>query len=240
MASTLPLLDDGDLRRVLCVAAHPDDLEYGTSCAVAAWTARGVEVTYLLLTRGEAGIRDVDPAQTGPLREHEQVVGSRAVGVTDVRFLDQPDGALTASLELRREVARVIRDVRPDAVVVGTWELETSWGLNHADHRACGISVVDAVRDADNPWSFPELAAEGLEPWAARTLLVSAHSEPTHGVDVTGAPLEGGIASLEAHRVYLDALPDHPPVRPFLTEMTAAQGPAVGVPHAVLVHRWDL
>lgn len=239
-SAAISVLDDDDYRRVLCVAAHPDDLEYGTSSAVAAWTARGVEVVYLLLTRGEAGIRGTDPSETAVLREREQVEGSAAVGVTDVRFLDLPDGALSASLDLRREVARVIRDVRPDVVVVGTWELETPWGLNHVDHRACGTSVVDAVRDADNPWVFPELRDEGLEPWAARTLLVAGHSRPTHGVDVTGEPLDAGIASLEAHRVYFEALPDHPPARPFLIGMTAAQGPAIGAAHAVLFHRWEM
>lgn len=238
--TTLPLLEDDSFERVLCVVAHPDDAEYGTSCAVAAWTARGVEVVYLLLTRGEAGIRTLDPAETAVLREREQIEGSAAVGVTDVRFLDFPDGELTPSLELRREVARVIREVRPDVVVTGSWELEAPWGLNHVDHRVCGITVVDAVRDADNPWIFPELREAGLEPWAARTLLVGGHSTPTHGVNVSGAPLEAGIASLEAHRVYLEAIPDHPPARPFLTGMTAAQGPAIGVANGVLFHRWDL
>ncbi|PWD49567.1 GlcNAc-PI de-N-acetylase [Serinibacter arcticus] len=234
------LLDDSAFERVLCVVAHPDDVEYGTSCAVAAWTSRGVEVTYLLLTRGEAGIRTLAPAETAVLREREQIEGSRAVGVTDVRFLDFPDGELTPSLELRREVARVIRDVRPDVVVTGTWELESPWGLNHVDHRVAGITVVDAIRDADNPWVFTDLTEAGLEPWAARTLLVGGHGRPTHGVDVSGEPLERGIASLEAHRVYLEAIPDHPPARPFITRMTAEQGKPLGVANGVLFHAWQM
>lgn len=233
-APSLPLLDSSEYRRVLVVVAHPDDAEYGTSCAVAAWTTAGVEVVYLLLTRGEAGIRTVEPAETAVLREREQIEGSAAVGVTDVRFLDFPDGALEPTLEVRREIARVIRDVRPDVVVTGSWEMEAPWGLNHADHRVCGISVVDAVRDADNPWMFPELREAGLEAWAARTLLVGGHSRPTHGVDVTGEPLEHGIASLAAHHVYLESLPDHPPARPFVTELTTAQGEPLGVDHGVL------
>lgn len=233
-APTLPLLDSSDYRRVLVVVAHPDDAEYGTSCAVAAWTAAGVEVVYLLLTRGEAGIRTMEPAETAVLREREQIEGSEAVGVTDVRFLDFPDGALEPTLEVRREIARVVRDVRPDVVVTGSWEVEAPWGLNHVDHRVCGISVVDAVRDADNPWMFPELREAGLEAWAAHTLLVGGHSRPTHGVDVGGEPLERGIASLAAHRVYLEAIPDHPPARPFVTGMTAAQGEPLGVAHGVL------
>lgn len=237
---TLPLLDTSGYRRVLCVAAHPDDLEYGASCAVAAWTAAGVEVTYLLLTRGEAGIRGLDPAATTTLRDREQREGSLEVGVSDLRFLDHPDGALTESLALRRDVARVIRDVRPDVVLCGTWDLETPWGLNHVDHRVTGITVVDAIRDADNPWIFPELREEGLEPWAAHTLLVNGHARPSHGVDVTGDPLEAGIRSLEAHREYLAALPDHPAPRPFLSGMTAAQGQAIGTANGVLFRSFSM
>ncbi|HCX85196.1 MAG TPA: GlcNAc-PI de-N-acetylase, partial [Micrococcales bacterium] len=137
-------------------------------------------------------------------------------------------------------VARVIRQVRPEVVVTLTWELESPWGLNHADHRVCGATVVDAVRDADNPWVFRELVAEGLEPWKAPRLVVTGHSALTHGIDVSGEPLERGIASLEAHAAYLAALPDHPAPREMLTGMTASQGPRVGTSHAVLVHVWDM
>ncbi|WP_313558616.1 PIG-L deacetylase family protein, partial [Miniimonas arenae] len=107
MADTdvLPLFELDGARRVLVVVAHPDDAEYGASCAVASWTAAGAEVTYLLLTRGEAGIRGTDPVETAVLREAEQRAGCAAVGVTDVRFLDEPDGELAAGLALRRAVA---------------------------------------------------------------------------------------------------------------------------------------
>ncbi|TNU73624.1 PIG-L family deacetylase [Miniimonas arenae] len=238
---TLPLFELAGAERVLVVVAHPDDAEYGASCAVASWTAAGVEVTYLLLTRGEAGIRGLDPAETAVLREAEQRAGCAAVGVRAVRFLDAPDGELVAGLELRRAVTRVIRQVRPDVVVTITWELEAPWGLNHADHRVCGVTVVDAVRDADNPWTFRELLEEeGLEPWKAPRLVVTGHRALTHGIDVTGEPLEQGIASLEAHAAYLAALPDHPAPREMLTGMTAAQGPRAGVANAVLVHVWDM
>lgn len=240
MTEHLPHLDLGDAQRILCVAAHPDDLEYGTSAAVAAWTEEGHAVTYLLLTRGEAGIRGLPPHECGPVREREQVAGSRAVGVTDVRFLTEVDGQVAESVRLRQQIAGVIRKTRPDVVVTPTWELEVPWGLNHADHRACGMSVVDAIRDADNPWVFPELAAEGLEPWAARDLLVAAHGEPNCVVDVSGEPLERAIASLEAHEVYFAALPEHPAPREFLTQMTSAAGPLGGCEHAVAFRRFAM
>src|SRR3954449_7128875 len=97
----LPALPDEEIRKVLCVVAHPDDVEYGTSSAVAVWTAQGIEVAYLLLTRGEAGMDASTPEQTAALREREQITGSLAVGVSQVDFLDYPDGVLEYSLAMR-------------------------------------------------------------------------------------------------------------------------------------------
>lgn len=234
-----PFAEDA-FQRVLCVVAHPDDIEYGTSAAVAAWTARGVDVAYLLLTRGEAGIDGSPPDRTASLRVREQVAGSEAVGVTAVEFLEYPDGMLEYSLSLRRDIARRIRAYRPDAVLVTAWEVEFVAGLNQADHRVAGLAALDAVRDAGNRWVFPELLADGLEPWSARWLLVSGDSRPTHGVEVTGDALERGIASLDAHAEYLAGIPGHPPPREMLTAVTANYGRAMGVDHAVVFRAWDL
>jgi LmbE family N-acetylglucosaminyl deacetylase len=226
-------------RRVLCVVAHPDDVEYGTSSAVAAWTARGVDVAYLLLTRGEAGIDGSPPERTAQLRTDEQIAGSRAVGVTEIDFLDNRDGMLEYGLSLRRDIARVIRRRKPDAVLVGSWEVEFAGRLNQADHRVAGLAAIDALRDAANRWVFPELLDEGLPPHSVRWLLVGGDPQPTHGVDVTGEPLERGIASLEAHEQYLAGIPGHPAPRLMITGITALQGRAMGVPHAVLFKAWD-
>lgn len=236
---TVPPFPANAFGRVLCVVAHPDDVEYGTSSAVAAWTAQGIDVGYLLLTRGEAGMDASAPEQTAPLRVREQVAGSRAVGVQKVEFLEYPDGVLEYSIAMRRDIARVIRRDRPDAVVVGSWEVEFVAGLNQADHRVAGLAALDAVRDAGNRWVFPELLAEGLEPWSARWLLVSGDPRPTHGVDVTGEPLQRGIASLEAHAEYLACIPGHPPPRVMIPAIAAMQGNAMGVQHAVLFRAWD-
>lgn len=233
-APKLERLPDEDFQRVLCVVAHPDDVEYGTSAAVAAWTARGVEVAYLLLTGGEAGMQR-PPAETRVLRAAEQRAACETVGVTRLTMLDHPDGMLVYSLDLRRDIAREIRTFKPDAVVTGAWDVEVGWGLNQADHRAAGLACLDAVRDADNTWVFPELAAtEGLPKWGVTWLLVSGAAQPTHGVEVSGEPLERGIASLEAHTAYLADLPDHPAPRELITGFATAQGEALGVPHAVL------
>ena len=115
----MELLPDHDFRTVLCVVAHPDDVEYGTSSAVAKWTAQGVEVAYLLLTRGEAGMPN-SPEETARLRRAEQEAACATVGVSSLEILDHPDGVLMPSLELRRDIARAIRRHRPDVVVTGS------------------------------------------------------------------------------------------------------------------------
>ncbi|MCD2198083.1 PIG-L family deacetylase [Actinomycetospora endophytica] len=206
-----PLPDDWT--SALAVVAHPDDLEYGASAAVAAWTAAGKRVTYLLVTRGEAGIATMPPEQAGPAREAEERASAAAVGVDDVRFLDHRDGVVEEGVALRRDVARVIRQVRPDLVVAQNHA--ERWpgpdgapaGWNSADHRAVGRATVDAVGDAGNRWIHPELA--DLEPHETRHVVVGHSPVAGHAVDVTGQ-VDRAVASLACHRLYLQALDDRP------------------------------
>ena len=236
----IPPLPDADWRRVLCVVAHPDDMEYGASAAVAAWTRRGIEVSYLLLTSGEAGMQ-APPEEVGPARAAEQERACATVGVTDLRILDHPDGMLTPSLELRRDIARVVRQVRPDAVVTANFDFEAYGGLNQADHRAAGLATIDAVRDADNTWVFRELADdEGLAKWHTRWILVAGHPEATHAVSVDAQAVAASVASLECHEAYLADLPGHPVPSKFIPEILAQGGRAAGADHAVLFRGYDL
>lgn len=209
-----------DWQRALCIAAHPDDLEYGTAAAVATWTAQGRQVDYLLVTRGEAGIATMPPEQAGPVREQEERDGATEVGVTRVHFLDGfADGVVEADLRLRRELARAIRVHRPEVVTTLTHaESFPGGGLNQADHRAVGLTVLDAVAAAGNRWIFPELVDQGHEPWdGVRWIASAAGHQPTHEVEVTDT-FDRAVASLEAHRQYLDALPaDYPSPRQLLT-----------------------
>jgi hypothetical protein len=124
-------------------------------------------------------------------------------------------------------------------VATGSWDIEGRIGLNQADHRVAGLAAVDALRDAANRWVFPGLLDEGLEPHSVRWLLVGGHPEPTHGVDVTGEPVERGIASLEAHGQYVAGIPGHPPPRLMITGITRMHGRVMGVPNAVLFRAWD-
>lgn len=226
-----------DFTRVLCVVAHPDDLEYGTSAAVDRWTKAGKTVTYFLLTRGEAGIDTMQPATAGPLREQEERDGAAMVGVTEVDFADYRDGHVEYGLGLRRDIAREIRRRRPELVVTGDYHDRFGGGMpNQADHRAVGLATLDACADAGNRWIFPELSAEGFEPWAGVKLVGFAGSpQPTHFVDLAGH-FEAAVASLEAHREYNAALgPDFPAPRDIIQMVLGGGGEAAGVEHALLL-----
>jgi LmbE family N-acetylglucosaminyl deacetylase len=241
MPSTLPALPEETFQRVLCVVAHPDDMEYGMSSAIARWTARGIEVGYLLLTRGEAGMPN-PPEETARLRLAEQQAACEVVGVKHLTVLDHPDGVLVYNLDLRRDICREIRRFKPDVVLSGGHEVDTPMGFNQADHRAAGLATLDAVRDAGNRWVFPEQIGE-LEPHNVRWLLIPGlpgASDVTHGVDVTGEPLRRGIASLEAHAGYLAAIPGHPAPADIIPMFAAMNGTALGVEHAVLFRAHDL
>ncbi|MFH5229778.1 PIG-L deacetylase family protein [Antrihabitans spumae] len=196
-----------DWQRGIVIAAHPDDIEYGASAAVARWTAQGKEIAYVLATSGEAGIAGLNPAECGPLREAEEIRSAAVVGVSEVEFLAHPDGRLTAGLDLRRDLARAIRRHRPDLVV--TLHHGETWGpgmLNSSDHRLLGLATLDAAADAGNEWIFPDLA--DLDPWTARWVAVMAPNG-SHAVDVTDT-VEQAVASLCEHRRYLEALSDEP------------------------------
>lgn len=213
-----------DWQTALCIAAHPDDLEYGTAAAVAAWTAAGKSVSYLLVTRGEAGIDGIPPEEAGPVREQEERDGAAEVGVDRVDFLEGfTDGVVEYGLPLRRALAAQIRAVRPDLVATLTFATTfPGGGVNQADHRAVGLAALDACADAGNRWIFPELLEAGLEPWSGvRYVAYSATPEPTHYVDVSQT-FEPAVASLEAHRQYLEALGDkYPAPRELLTSFMA-------------------
>lgn len=222
----------GDWQRALAVVAHPDDLEYGCSAAIAAWTDEGREVAYLLATRGEAGIDTLAPAECAVLREREQRASAAVVGVSRVEFLDHRDGVVDYGIALRRDIAAAIRRHRPELVI--TLNHRDTWGgaaWNTPDHVAVGRATLDAAADAGNRWIFPELAERGLEPWnGVRWVAVAGSSTPTHAVDATPG-LERAVRSLLEHRTYIEALTDEDPesyARTFLTGSAKATGERFG------------
>jgi LmbE family N-acetylglucosaminyl deacetylase len=223
-----------DWDRALAVVAHPDDLEYGAASAIARWTALGKQVSYVLVTRGEAGIDAMCPEEVGPLREAEERRSACVVGVNTVEFLDYPDGVITYGLPLRRDIARAIRRHRPEVLITLPYHL--TWAgheLNMADHRWVALAVLDAARDAGNRWVFPELLAEGLEPWpGVRMVCLNASPQATHAVDVTTC-LDQGIASLYEHRTYLAHLSTHTDPAAFLRHYASEVGQRCGCQYAV-------
>jgi len=199
-----------DWQRALVIVAHPDDPEYGMAAAVAQWVADGKEVHYLLASRGEAGIADLPPEQSAPLRTREQENACAHVGVTELVFLDHPDGRIQEGPGLRKDFARHIRRVKPQLVL--TLNHHDHWGpgrWNSADHRAVGRAVLDAVGDADNDWIFPELLAEGLARHKAAWVAISS-PHPTHTQPVSEESIAKAVASLAEHRQYLAALSADP------------------------------
>ncbi len=206
------VLDDADITRVLSISAHPDDVDFGAAGTIARWTDAGIEVTYCLVTDGDAGGLDENfpRAEMPALRRAEQIAAAKCVGVHDVRFLGYPDGRVEATLDLRRDLARMIRQVRPDRVVCPSPERNYArMGISHPDHRAVGSAALDAVYpDARNPFAFPELRErEGLAPWTVREVWIAGSPSPNHFVDVT-ATFGRKIAALRAHESQIGHLGD--------------------------------
>ncbi len=197
------MLSDAEVGRVLVVAAHPDDIDFGAAGTVALWTDAGIDVAYCLVTDGDAGGFDeaFPRHEMAPLRRKEQTAAAGCVGVHDLRFLGYPDGRVEPTLALRKDLARVIRQVRPDRLLCPSPERNYARiGASHPDHRAAGSAALDAVYpDARNPFAFPELlAAEGLQPWKVREVWLSAAPGADHYMDVTGT-FERKVAALRAH-----------------------------------------
>jgi len=228
--------------RVLVVTAHPDDVDFGAAGTVASWTASGVSVAYCVCTDGQAGgfDRDVPRERIPEIRRDEQRAAAAVVGVHDVRFLGHVDGELEPTRELVREVVRVIRSVRPQRVVLPN--PERWWdriAASHPDHLAAGEAAIRAVYPfARNPFAFPELLAEHLEPWTVSEVWVSAVPDPTVFVDVTDT-FELKIEAIMAHA---SQHPEPDRVRPMVREWLAANAERAGWPQGRLaeafrVHR---
>lgn len=189
--------------RVLVVAAHPDDIEFGAAGTVARWVAEGAEVRYLLMTRGDKGSDDpaADPAQIAVVREGEQRAAAAEIGVSGIDFLDEPDGQVEPSLRLRERVTRAIRAFQPEIVMSHdptVLFVNNEW-VNHPDHRAVGTVVVDAVfPTARDPLNFPEHLAAGLAAWKVAELFLWSTNEANQLVDI-GSTLERKIAALSHH-----------------------------------------
>ncbi|TAL21359.1 MAG: PIG-L family deacetylase [Frankiales bacterium] len=198
------MTEESTVERALVVTAHPDDVDFGAGGTVASWTAAGIAVSYCICTDGDAGGFDPDVPRDriAGIRQAEQRAAAKELGVEDVTFLGYPDGQLTATVELRRDISRVIRQKRPQRMIIQsperTWERIYA---SHPDHLAAGEAAISAVYpDARNPFAHLELAAEGLEAWTVGEVWVMGGTTagPNRYVDVTET-FERKHAALLAH-----------------------------------------
>ncbi|MDQ1713664.1 MAG: hypothetical protein QOE45_3114 [Frankiaceae bacterium] len=204
------MLDDDAIERILVVTAHPDDVDFGAAGTVATWTKAGHAVTYCVVTNGDAGGFDpaVPRSEIAAIRQAEQRAAAAEVGVTDVRFLGHPDGRVVVSLDLRRDISRVIRQVRPQRLLTQSPQrnYERIYA-SHPDHLATGEATLCAVYpDARNPYAHPELLDEGLDAWTVAETWLMAAPGAAHVVDVTDL-YDTKLAALRQHVSQLPGVP---------------------------------
>jgi LmbE family N-acetylglucosaminyl deacetylase len=229
--------DDG-IERILVVTAHPDDVDFGSAGSVARWTDAGIEVAYCICTSGEAGgfDRSVPRATMVEIREAEQRAAAKVVGVTDVTFLGHPDGRLEATFDLRRDISRVVRRVRPHRVIGQSPQRNLhSVYASHPDHLAAGEATMAAVYpDARNPFAHPELLDEGFEPWAVGEMYLGTAAEPDVFVDIT----DTFDRKIEALRCHVSQHPDPDGLDTRIRAWNAANAVIGGLPEGRLAESY--
>jgi LmbE family N-acetylglucosaminyl deacetylase len=241
MEAERPALHTDRPARLMVIVAHPDDADFGPAATIAAWIKAGSVAQLVCCTSGDAGSEDpdMDPLELARVRESEQRAAAKIVGYEDVTFLHRPDGALENDLALREQLVRLIRSFRPDAVLTmdPTVLFHSSGYIQHTDHRAAGMSAIDAVYPAArNPMAFPNLAREGLAALTVNRLYLFWSDQPNASVDVSET-LDVKLAALRAHASQLRE-PEELESR--IREWAASTGEEVGVPAAESFRIFDI
>lgn len=183
----------------MVIVAHPDDAEFTVAGTVAVWAKAGCRVTYVVCTDGNAGSHE--PGMTcqklAEIRRAEQRAACAILGVSEVVFLGYDDGQLQPTLELRRDLVRLIRHYKPEVVITGD-PTKVFWDdryINHPDHRAAAQATVDAVAPASElPLLWPEVGA----PHHVCQVYIHGNDQPNTWVDITET-IEQKIAALKQH-----------------------------------------
>jgi LmbE family N-acetylglucosaminyl deacetylase len=216
--------------RALVVFAHPDDAEFGVAGTVAVWIRGGAQVSYLCVTDGSAGSNEPGAARGDlrTVREAEQRAACRVLGVAECTFLGHVDGELEASLDLRREITREVRRIRPDVLVapdpVRFWD-ESRTYINHPDHRAAGQACMAVINpDAPTRPQFPELLDEGLEPFEVPNLWIPAYEGDADTFVDISETIELKIEALRCHASQIHDRPIDEWIRRRAKERGAPEG----------------
>lgn len=230
----------------LAIVAHPDDAEFGCAGTLAKWAREGWEVYLAVCTDASGGGSD-DATDVGlqarqaitTIRKAEQRASAHILGLRDVVFLDQPDGLLSPTIELRKILVRLIRTIRPTRLICQsperTWKPNYAVPRHHPDHLAAGAATMAAMYPAaQNPWDFPDLLAEGLKPHKVRELFVMGAPEVNYASDI-GETLETKLAALRAHDSQVGA--NFAEVEKRIREWTKANGEANSMAAAEVFHR---
>jgi LmbE family N-acetylglucosaminyl deacetylase len=194
-------------KRVLSIHAHPDDQEFTVAGTLAKWARAGSEIVTVCLTRGEAGSNKSTPAdmtreRLAKIREEEQRAACRVLGIAEVVFLGYKDGELTPSIEMRRDLTRLVRRYKPDAVVLGdpTVRFYDTRYMNHPDHRVASDVALDAIfPSAETRFIFPELLDEGLAPHHVSAVWLFGPNRSDTFVDIA-ATLDVKVKALREHK----------------------------------------
>lgn len=192
-----------EIKRGMVVFAHPDDAEFGCAGTVAKWVNEGIEMAYVVTTDGSKGSSDpnISYEQLIHMRREEQCAAAAELGVKEVEFLNYPDGYLEHTLELRRDIARMIRKHKPDRLIsmASARSFTISGYINHPDHLATGDATLAAVYPtARDRMTFPELIQEGYEPHKVREVYVTGTETPDCWVDITDT-IDKKVAALYRH-----------------------------------------
>jgi len=226
---------------VLGIAAHPDDLDVGAGGTLARFASEGAEIHYLILTDGGKGSNDplMTSQQLTEIRHDEQQTALEIIGGKTITFLDYPDGELEVTMELKKQIVKAIRNIKPDVVITmdPTVIYSASRGIiNHPDHRAAGQAVLDAVFPlARDRLTFPELLADGFEPHKTSTILLVNFNESNFAVDITDT-FNTKLNALKAHESQFSDL-EH---SSWVQEMAITEGRKAGYEMAESFMRIDI
>ena len=217
--------------RVMSIHAHPDDQEFTMGGTLAKWAAAGSEIITVCVTSGDAGSNKYTPESMTrealvPIREQEQRNACRVLGIKEVLFLSYPDGMLEPSIGLRRELTRLIRKYRPEAVMCNdpTVRFQGDNYMNHPDHRAAADAALDAVfPSAGTKFIFPELLKEGLEPHEVKSVYMFGSEKPNILIDISST-LETKLAALREHKSQLGEWDPGEMISGWAAQQGSAQG----------------